>query len=221
MERIKLTDAGSEVVFKVAKVDVNETGKWPDYDFHAEDGRIVSMPKTAADRQATRGKFAVMKLAGAWVKVSRSDEPGDNGKLFWNLGIVPAPKTDTPTKRLTAQDAANAPPRTGPLPTKPLPFDEPTDDERFEAFDREIAMSRLSQSDNAELEDPSPYVEAPPQAPVSGKAAAMEEAYLNLWSRVAERQVSIGKALGFPVDGASVNAGASTIWIALGNKGLV
>lgn len=115
MNRIKLTDAGSEVVRLVERVNVVTTGKWPDYELVSGDDCVV-IPKTAADRQLGRLNLTdVNQLVGSWVKVSRSDTPGDNGKLFWNLTVVPAPSV--PSKRLPPPSA------------KPQPFDLPTPDE--------------------------------------------------------------------------------------------
>lgn len=207
MKTVKLTEPGSFHVLTVAVVTIDSGGNWPDYHLSDSDVSVV-LPKSAADRQLERMKIATaFDLVGSTVKVSRSEKPGANGKHFWNLDLVNAREAQpAPSKRVQ-------PPR-----DKAQPFDQPTRAER---------EGNQTSRDEAEPWDESPYgnggteddggIQGPPplnarEQLAAQKALTVEEEYLALWSRVAERQASVGKALNMPVDGSSVQAATFSIW---------
>lgn len=200
MNRIKLTDAGSAVVRRIDKVEINTAGKWPDYELFSGDD-VVVIPKNAADRQIARaGKSSVLELAGQWVKVSRSDEPGDNGKLFWNLAIVPEPK-DTPKSGRIPEGTGRG--------EKVQPFDLPS---RAEAMDN--AMSEI-EGDYPESWD---EVEQPKVAPTADKLMALATRYAGLF------KVMDGKlkdAYGTKVPPDVVQACVATVFIEANKRNLV
>ena len=134
--------------------------------------------------------------------------------VFTRVGQAPP----AAPKRLTPEQAQSAAPRTGPLPTKPQPFDEPTDAEARMAKMDKAMEGRESDGDDgfAEFSAAVDAVERP-----KGKGAAIEDSYLALYSRVAERLVSVGKALEFPVDATGIQAATATIWITQKDKGLL
>jgi hypothetical protein len=101
---VKLNDPGASLTLHVIKVEENKTGNWPDWEFHGADGNVVAVPQKACERQFARLNVAsALQLVGANLKISRSDKPGANGKLFWNLDLSgpPAPAS----KRVSAADA--------------------------------------------------------------------------------------------------------------------
>ena len=110
MGYIKLTEPGSSAVITVVKVTENLSGSWPDWEFHAANGDILSMPKKAAERQLERLKVAgATDLVGATIKMSRSDKPGANAKLFWNLDLVSgAAASAAASKRIPPPRGASA-----------------------------------------------------------------------------------------------------------------
>lgn len=180
MGHIKLTEPGQSHVLFVKSVTLNSSGNWPDFDF--SDGTdTLSVPAKALERQLSRLKVqAADQLVGAWVKFSRSDKPGSNGKLFWNVDLAAITERAQPTA-----DRVTSPYRE---PAKPQPFDEPTDDERFAEFSAAVDSLR-------------PEREVPP--PLADTAEAR---YFALFERVAAHQARIGKLHGFPIDGSSVQA---------------
>ena len=186
MSFIKLTEPGSAHVLRVQTVNLNKSGNWPDYEF--SDGTdTINVPQKAADRQLARLNVSnAFELVGATLKVSRSDKPGANNKLFWNLDIVnaAAAKPAAPTKRLTADAAAKAPPHTGPLipglddtdPSDPWELDE---DARGELMEREM---RELEAQNASI-PPTPR-EAAQLTGAEAKRAEWVDTYTALYGDV-------------------------------------
>lgn len=212
--RIKLTEPGSFHAFRVAKVGLNKSGKWPDYELDDGSGNVVIIPQKAADRQLGRLNIAnALELVGLHLKVSRSDEPGENGKLFWNLDLVNASEA-APSKRI--QPPSGAKPQGV---EKPLPFDD-----GWEADGAPTAHVGHSAPPDAPLVgDPQPYAESAVSAADEADAVkrrALEEAYGDLFARCATRQLAIGQGAEIPFDLASVNAHASTVWISWKEAGL-
>lgn len=239
MDRIKLTNAGEAVTFVVAAIEENRSGKWPDYEFHATDGRVVVMPKNAADRQFSRMKETPASIIGSTVCISRSDEPGDNGKLFWNLTLAAPGAANRPaSKRVSAADAdpyvgvpalpdfprsqgkpvqrVPVPQRSAPSHGGPLPGEEmPEDVEAWmggpvpESPDGFEAFSAAVDA----IAQPAPTPrEVENAAYPNEKRTRLRNAYLALWRDVAMFTATEAKAHGFTVDGASVNATTFSIW---------
>ena len=130
--------------------------------------------------------------------------------VFTRVGQAPP----AAPKRLTPEQAQSAKPHTGPL----MDFDRPTDaEERMAKMDR--AMEERESDGDDGFEAFSAAVDAVERP--KGKGAAIEDGYLALYSRVAERLVSIGKALEFPVDATGIQAATATIWITQKDKGIV
>ena len=202
--RIKLTEPGSSYIGRVTRVDLNKSGKWPDYEFHVENGDTIQMPQKAADRQIERLKVGTaFDLAGTLIKVSRSDEPGENGKLFWNLDLA-SPAEAKPSKRI--------PPPTATSTAQPQPFDQPA---RSEGHSGPPDAPLVGEDDD----EPTPLT-----AKAEGERIqreALERTYFALWARCAAYQARVGAADRVPVDGSSVNAMAATIWVAFDKQGLL
>ena len=107
---VKLNDPGAAITLHVTKVVENKSGNWPDWEFHGADGNVVAVPQKACERQFARLNVAsALQLVGANLKISCSDKPGSNGKLFWNLDLAGPPSA--PSKRLPPPETV--PPRQG------------------------------------------------------------------------------------------------------------
>lgn len=211
MDRIKLTEPGSNVTFTVKAVEEVRTGKWPDYDFHATDGRVIVMPKTAADRQFARMKETPESVIGATVCVSRSDTPGDNGKLFWNLTLAaPAAATAAPSKRVDS-------------PYRPAPARETTVPPRQPAGHGGAHIPEMDEPDPRDFPGHDPAAPAPweavPEPPLTprefaaGEARTRREAdYLALWDRVAAHLAKTCAAHRIALDASAVQAATFSIF---------
>ena len=222
--RIKLVDPGAAYIGRVSAVTLNKSGNWPDYEFHVENGDVVQVPQKAADRQLERLKLDADGTVGALIKFSRSEEAGANGKYFWNLDLaapseakaampskrVQPPTQGTPKSAHTAgphipglDDDPYAPGGTSPIPAwhkVPPVAEEPRQTPREVAEQADAAEEGLS--------------------PQEVKRRGLERAYFDLWTRCAKFQSGIDETYRVPVDAASVNAMASTLFIEGNKRGL-
>ena len=91
MEYLELKEPGASVALLVQKVERRKSKFGEDYALigNVEPNRqaSVSVPEKAMERQMEKIlKISdVNDLKGRFVVVSRSDEPGPNGKLYWNV----------------------------------------------------------------------------------------------------------------------------------------
>lgn len=197
---IKLTDAGSSHTFLVERVTLDTAGNYPDYQMHTDDGNtVVVFPKAACDRQLERLKIATAEaLAGAYVTVSRSDQPGKNGKLFWNLDIAAKPKAQQ-SKRLPPpeQQGQSAPPHHDDVP----PPEDP----------EEAPAPRPTQTSTAPSDAMREKV---------AKREAVAKAYLALWDRVAAHLNSTCDGHDIVVSADAIQAATATIWIGWRDAGV-
>jgi hypothetical protein len=183
--------------------------------FDFDNGDTLYLPKDSADRQLGRLNLAYEDCAGLTLTFSRDPNPKAGAKPFWGISI-PVGATPAPSgKRLTASEAARAKPHTGPLPTKP--FDEPTDAERFTAFENALDEVEGAYEDPRPIHparvDASQQVQhqAPQKAPPVRQGAPtglsdVEVEYLSLFERVAAAQARIAQKHQMPFDASSVNA---------------
>ena len=208
--RIKLTEPSSSYIGRITKVTTVTTGKWPDYEFTVENGDVVQVPQSAADRQITRLDVGGANgLVGELVKFSRSAEPGANGKLFHNLDLVNP--VDAAPKPATAAQKRVASPHVG--GAKEQPFDAPARSE--------VGMSAPPNAPlHGEDDEPTPAL--------TGKSAveqvqreALEEAYAALYGRCVVYQARSSNEKDMPFDGASVNAMAASVWLTWKDQGLL
>lgn len=192
--RIKLTEPGAAYIGRVTHVALNKSGNWPDYEFTVENGDVVQVPQKAADRQLERLKLDADGTVGSLIKFSRSDEPGANGKLFWNVDLA-APAEAKPSRRVPPP--SGAPPQG--VSRGSLPFDDdPGPQDPDEPLYREPA--------------PTPRETREKGTGVSER----ETAYLACFDRVVAHVTRIAKAHGLPVDASACQAITFSI---MGNAG--
>jgi hypothetical protein len=195
MSIIKITEEGESYVgtVKLCAVTQGQYGEQVQFDF--QNGDRLYLPKDSADRQLGRIPLEYADCLGVSLKFSRDPNPKKGSKPYWGIALADVvDRQPAPSKRLTAQDAANAKPHTGPLPTQP--FDEPTAAERAEAMERE-----LSGDDGfAEFSESVDAVAKP------SLASQKEAAYNALYARVAKFQAQTAAEYQFPFDAASITA---------------
>ena len=194
---IKLTAPGSSETFKLARVELNTSGNFPDYLLHTDDGRIVQGPKSALDRQLPKCAAAAMEdLIGAYITVARSEKLGANKHPFWNLSVASGTEARAaePSKRVTPPSAADAKARTG----IPKPFEEDFD------YDFPPEPPELTR---AAPPAPRPVASRPATPAAPGVEAESDvDRYTNLMHEIAG-------LLGCPVTEANVQGAAATLWI--------
>lgn len=219
--RIKLTEPGSEHTMLIAKVTLNQSGSWPDHEFHDAEGNVLGVPVKSMERQLERLEVKTAEeLIGAWVKFSRSTEAGKNGKYFWNADLASPPKGAS--KRI--------PPPSGAPPQgsgKLLPFDE-----GYEAAAPNLAPNPANKALHVGMS-------APPNAPLQGEEDeptpldakssleqvqrdALTDAYGDLYERMLSRMGHAHREDGktVPLDSMAVQAATATVWIAFDKLGL-
>jgi hypothetical protein len=211
MERpkLKLEEAGDEATMLVKYVNEVKTKFGSKLVFvgvvNGTESETGLIPADTADKQLSRGKMDRQSVIGREVVISRGDNP--SGKPYWN--IDPA-TPESEGKRVASPYQA---PSGG---AKNQPFDDPEDPGPQDPWD-----DPAERHADAPQKAPSVRQEAPqPTSAPSGKGAAVEDAYLALWSRVAERLVSVGKDLEFPVDATGIQAATATIWISWKDRGI-
>ena len=181
---------GEAVSFRVQTVTVDTAGKWPDYIFHAEDGRKFSAPKAAIDRQLEkRLNLSLGQLAGNPITIERAPNAEDAKKSWWNLSLAGESelRAGAPAKRMTQQEAT--------APVKGS-FDAMMDD-------GDPGMPDPMTGERPLLDR---IIDA------TGPVTDREAEYLALAGRVAAFQDALGKQYEMPWDGASVNAMTFSIW---------
>lgn len=94
MDFLELKEPGASVAMLVQKVSRAKSKFGQDYVFtgNVEPDRqaSVSVPEKATERQLTNvlKVDSADELKGRFIVISRSDEPGDNGKLYWNIAFA-------------------------------------------------------------------------------------------------------------------------------------
>lgn len=205
-EYIKLA-IGDAATFRVREISEANTGKWPDYNFHAVDGKVYTAPKAAMDRQFERAGVSIGQLVGSYITIERAPNESDPKKSWWNMRIAsPADaKPAPPTKRLThAESVGHLPgddsvpppsdadnPYAKPAPPALIPPNGPPREARRETI-------QPTRAEAAQVEE--------------SKVDAIANAYRLAWGIAVETQGEFGTP-------ESVQAGAATILIAMGQRG--
>lgn len=213
MTIVKLQNEGDTLTGTVAGCEVVEGQYGEQVKFTFTDGKILYLPKSSADNQLGREQVGLTyaEAIGNTLTFSRDPNKRAGGKPYWGINVAsPAMAQAAPSKRI--------PPPSGAAPQgRTQPFDAPTRAEMAAQHDPDAPDP---------WDEPTPYRQTPDddggiigQPPLNAreqavlaKAQTVEEEYLALWSRVAERQASVGKSLGLPVDGSSVQAATFSIW---------
>lgn len=183
-EFVKLA-IGEDVTFEVVRVTEIRSGKWPEYEWVAADGRTFTTPKAAMDRQFAKLKLSPSTVAGAVVRIERAPNQEDEKKSWWNLNLM-APADLRP----------KAPSRRLPSPPEAPRNDRPT-----------------SQDPEAPLAGENGSEGEPESAHALPEALAKRcDAYFALVRSVAAFQATVSKEYEAPFDLASINAMTFSIW---------
>jgi len=182
---------GDHITFRVDRVEIVRSGKWPEYHWHGRNAAgpvVVVTPQGAADRQlANNLKMTLAQVEGEVITIERAPNKDDATKSWWNLDLASAADLkQSQSKRLAGP--ADGPP----------------------ALHRESGVPNSPEGD-----DPAPV------APLEGKRGELVEGYLSLYAYVAARLVQLGRDSDFPVDGTSINAATATIAIQLDKRNLL
>lgn len=243
MKYLDLKEPSASCTLKVERIDRRKSNFGEDYALigiieHGEQAS-VSVPEKAMERQmANTLKISdADDLKGRFVTVSRSDKPGTNGKLFWNVvwaseqayeGPTPkaAPKEESKRIQPPAEDYAKElkndpqgvqagaaqPVAKEPAPSKApaqLPLGGAAGDAHYIDEAQRIA-------DNVEAKKRAGMVE------IRNKYRALWEseaefqilAVMRVREKIAkERQLALDDVPQIVVDGSSVNAESATLWI--------
>jgi hypothetical protein len=197
-EYIKLTEPGSSHTFVCKTVTVSTTGKWPDLNFLAETGEIVTAPKNALDRELPKMKLTDwQQVIGMALTVSRSVKLGANGKPFWDCALAAGgyARPEPPRPSLTAAAKAEA---ERIRKAKGLPAEEEED--------REIPPPTDADNPYADAAGEAQEGEEAPEA-IPVREAIVNAAYARAWAVARAVQGEDGTP-------ESVQAGAATILIA-------
>jgi hypothetical protein len=207
MSIIKLVNEGDTLTMTVKACRVVKGTYGEQVQFDSTDGDTLYLPHDSAVRQLERLTLTPDTATGEALTFSRDHNPKPGSKPFW--GISPAKAQAQPSKRIPPPSGA---PAQG-VTRASLPFDLP-EREHEAVGPMDGPMPGPLVGDPWDGDTPYRKVKAEEPAPTPREHAelAREDEYLALWSRVAEHQAAVGKALGFPVDGSSVQAATYSIW---------
>lgn len=196
-EYVKLA-IGDDVTFEVAEVNKVKRGQWPEYEWVAVDGRIITTPQQAMDRQFAKVKLAPASIAGMTVRIERAPNQEDERKSWWNLHLLhPADAKPKAPSRRVPSPYAGAPSKA----QAEMAYSGPSA-ERPTSQDPEAPLAGDEASEGQpEAED------AMPEA-----LARRCDAYFALVRSVAAFQATISTEHEAPFDLASINAMTFSIW---------
>lgn len=249
MQYIELKEPGASVSLLVQKVERKDSKFGQDYQLigNVEPNvqAAVSVPEKAFERQMEKMLHVTTadELKNRFVVVSRSEKPGPNGKLFWNVNWADeSTYAHTPeTPQLGAQESKRVQPpekKTDTRTSGQKLFDEAVPEEPTP--DPEPAPKPAAAPPSAQL----PLEEAPAAPELSdaqkrnrAKMAELSRIYHALWEKEAEFQVlaamrvqgKVAEALDRELDevpfivvsGESVGAGAATQFIQFNMRNLL
>ena len=226
MDFLELKEPSAAVTMLVTRVSRVKSNFGQDYLFtgNVEHGRIasVSVPEKAAERQGERLGLAEMALfRGRRIIISRSDEPGANGKLFWNIDLAgedegdgsDVPAAEDYGRELKADPSGNGSRRVQAPPPDPRP-----------------AQRELSES-QARPRASEPVTDDELDAAEQKKRARMAR-LVHVWHKIWEAELEfqiqaserVAKKLGCDpaeVTAASANQGAASQFIEFNRHGLI
>ena len=207
---LKLKNVGDAHTMTIKTCEATEGQFGTQVMFVGTDGNTLYLPQSSADNQLGRLELDYASVVGMPIAFSRTENKKKGSAPYWNLNVAQsgAPQSVRVESPYRAPSGG----------AKNQPFDEPTDAEARMAKMDKAMEERESDGDDgfAAFSAAVDAVERP-----KGKGAAIEDSYLALYSRVAERLVSVGKALEFPVDATGIQAATATIWITQKDKGLL
>lgn len=246
MQYIELKEPGASVALLVQKIERKKSKFGQDYQIigNVEPNvqAAVSVPEKAMERQMEKilKIQSADEMKGRFVVVSRSDEPGANGKLFWNVNWADeSTYAHTPeTPQLGAQESKRV------QPPSAKPADTRTAAQRF---DDAVPEGKPEPAPKPAVAPPAaqlPLEEAPAAPELSdaqkrnrAKMAELSRIYHALWEKEAEfqtlaamrvqekvsrdRQVALDEVPFIVVSGESVGAGAATQFIQFNMRNLL
>lgn len=118
---VSLKNAGESITIGVESCKLMEIGKYPEVEFVGQDGSrsvAVRVNKQSADRQLARLGLDYASAAGKILTLSRSANPADASKPWWNInlaGTMPKANGKPPVQRTAIPDD---------LPEEPPPIEE-------------------------------------------------------------------------------------------------
>lgn len=228
MDFLELKEPSAAVTMLVTRVSRVKSNFGQDYLFtgHVEHGRIasVSVPEKAAERQFVRlsvpGPDAFRNKR---IIISRSDEPGPNKKLYWNIDFAEAGADDEGegSDRDWSRTDVPAPEDYG----RQLKDDPNGNGKRVQPPPREVSESQA----RPRAEEPVTEEElSTEEKKRRARMARLVHVWHKLWEAELEFQIQaserVAQKLGCPpaeVTAASANAGASTQFIEFTRSGLV
>lgn len=244
MKYLDLKEPSAACTLQVQKIERRKSKFGQDYALigtveHGEQAS-VSVPEKAMERQManTLKVDDVESLKGRWVTVSRSDEPGANGKLFWNVvwageqayegppakapeeskRVQPPPNNaDTRTAGQKAFDEAVPPEPKAPAPAAPkadpqLPLEHDNDADAQKIVDNIEAKKRAGMND----------VRKKFRALWESEAEFQILTAMSVRAKVAEKlQLPLEEVPMLVVDGSSVNAATASLWITFDRRNYV
>lgn len=228
MDYLELKDPGASVALLVQKVERRKSKFGEDYALigNVEPNRqaSVSVPEKAMERQMAK----ILKiddaddLKGRFVVVSRSDEPGANGKLYWNVNWADestySPSSESkrvpPPQEDFAASLRNDPNGRADGATQPRAKENP----RSESQARPAASEPVTKEELTDLEKKQ-----------RAGMLAVRTKFRALWKAEAifQLQTAVEIANEFPdlppllVDGSSVNAATASFWITFDRRNYV
>ncbi len=214
MAIIKLTEAGESHTMTVTACE-QVKGQYGEQVKFSGGGDTLFIGLEPATRQLNRCGFDIAdggteQVEGETLRFSREPNTSKKGaKPYWAIELAAkgdaAPKA---SKRLT-----------GPSDAKPDRLSEAMAEHGIHEGDVEAVAGRA-----AAFEDSTPYAEGEEPTPEQKRSEAankLAKKYMALWDVVAKHQTAEGAKHGFPIDGASVNNAAATIWICLDRRNLL
>lgn len=196
---IKLQNAGESVTWHIAGAEVVKGQYGEQVKFDNDAGETLYLPLDSANRQLDRIGLTVVECVGNVLTISRDPNPKPGSKPFW--GIRLAGPAQPASKRLP------------PPSEKPQPFDEPTEDERFERFSRAV--------DEASGDVDEPYAPPAPAPVVNGTADQTQRAVNQYASVYGLMDKALQKAYGAKVPPDTVQAATFSVWKRLSDKGVL
>ena len=214
MTILKLQNEGDAFTGKVTNAGEVAGNFGPQVKFDFEGGETLYLPKESADRQLARIPLGYAECVGVSLTFSRDPNPKAGAKPFWGIKLADIVDRARPAhpKRITATEAANAPPHHGALPTKPLPFDEEAFAERPGDGDEALLPPPPTDDDLPEWVEPKPTPRE--VAPALQKKANIVKGYVDLFAWMKE-QLPEG------TDDSAIQAASATVWLTWKDRGLL